>query len=89
MQETWVRSLGWEYTLEKGKATPLPFGERTRDCTPGNAGKEGPQLARTGASQGFPRAAAPVGPPIKHPAFLFTKKFPSAVYRTHSFEGFR
>ena len=24
-------------------------------------GKEGPQLARTGASQGFPRAAAPVG----------------------------
>ena len=29
--------------------------------TPGQAGKEGPQLARTGASQGFPRAAAPVG----------------------------
>ena len=26
-----------------------------------NAGIEGPQLARTGASQGFPRAAAPVG----------------------------
>jgi len=21
MLETWVRSLGWEYTLEKGKAT--------------------------------------------------------------------
>ena len=21
MQETWVRSLGWEYPLEKGKAT--------------------------------------------------------------------
>ena len=40
---------------------PLPFGERTRDCFPGHAGKEGPQLARTGASQGFPRAAAPVG----------------------------
>ena len=32
-----------------------------RDCSPGHAGKEGPQLARTGASQGFPRAAAPVG----------------------------
>ena len=32
-----------------------------RDCSPGQAGKEGPQLARTGASQGFPRAAAPVG----------------------------
>ena len=30
-------------------------------CSPGHAGKEGPQLARTGASQGFPRAAAPVG----------------------------
>ena len=30
--------------------------------SPGHAGKEGPQLARTGASQGFPRAAAPVGP---------------------------
>ena len=28
---------------------------------PGHAGNEGPQLARTGASQGFPRAAAPVG----------------------------
>ena len=35
--------------------------QRTRDCSPGHAGKEGPQLARTGASQGFPRAAAPVG----------------------------
>ena len=30
-------------------------------CSPGHAGKEGPQLARTGASQGLPRAAAPVG----------------------------
>ena len=35
--------------------------ERTRDCSPGHAGKEGPQLARTGASPAFPRAAAPVG----------------------------
>ena len=26
----------------------LPFGERTRDCSPGHAGEEGPQLARTG-----------------------------------------
>ena len=24
---------------------PLPFGERTRDFSPGHAGKEGPQLA--------------------------------------------
>ena len=23
MQETWVRSLGWEDTLEKGMATPI------------------------------------------------------------------
>ena len=40
---------------------PLQFGERTRDCCPGQAGKEGPHLAMTGAFQGFPRAAAPVG----------------------------
>ena len=40
---------------------PLQFGERTRDCSPGQAGKEGPHLARTGAFQGFTRAAAPVG----------------------------
>ena len=45
----------------KGIHPTLQFGERTRDCTPGQAGKEGPQLARTGASQGFPRAAAPMG----------------------------
>ena len=45
----------------KGVQPPLPFGERTRDCPPGHAGNEGPQVARTGASQGFPRAAAPVG----------------------------
>ena len=45
----------------KGVQPPLQFGERTRDCSPGHARKEIPQLARTGASQGFPRAAAPVG----------------------------
>ena len=45
----------------KGVQPPLSFGERTRDSSPGHAGKEGPQLARTGAFQGFPRAAAPVG----------------------------
>ena len=45
----------------KGVKPPLQFGERTRDCYPGQAGKEGPHLERTGASQGFPRAAAPVG----------------------------
>ena len=45
----------------KGVEPPLQFGERTRDCSPGQAGKEGPQLAMTGASHGFPQAAAPVG----------------------------
>ena len=45
----------------KGIHPTLQFGERTWDCSPGQAGKEVPQLARTGASQGFPRAAAPVG----------------------------
>ena len=29
----------------KGVQPPLPFGERTRNCSPGHAGKEGPQLA--------------------------------------------
>ena len=40
---------------------------------PGQAGKEGPHLARTGASQGFPRAAAPVG--LAHSNFLSHKVF--------------
>ena len=44
----------------KGVQPPLQFGDRTRDCSAGHAGKEGPQLTRTGASQGFPRAAVPV-----------------------------
>ena len=47
-----------------------PFGERTRDCSPGHAGKEGPQLARTakspasralGQAKRAPRAAFPSG----------------------------
>ena len=45
----------------KGVKPPLEFGERTRDCTPGHAGKEGPHLTMTGGgSQWFYRAAAPV-----------------------------
>ena len=32
----------------KGVKPPLEFGERTRDCTPGHAGKEGPHLTMTG-----------------------------------------
>ena len=35
----------------KGVQPPLPFGERSRDCSPGHAGKEGPQLARTGGQK--------------------------------------
>ena len=37
----------------KGVQPPLPFGERTRDCSPGHAGKEGPQLAVSRGSQGL------------------------------------
>ena len=34
MQETWVRSLGWEDPLEKGKAThPFSGLENSMDCT--------------------------------------------------------
>ena len=54
----------------KGVEPPLPFGERTRDCSPGHAGKEGPQLARTGASQGFPLPcpwAPPCGSDVRSP----------------------
>ena len=44
----------------KGVKPPLVFGGRTRDCSPGNAGKEGPHLPMTGASRRFSRAVAPV-----------------------------
>ena len=44
----------------KGVKPPVEFGERTRDCSLGHAGKEGPHLAMTGASCWFSRAAAPV-----------------------------
>ena len=68
MQETWVRSLGLEDPLEEGKSTHssslawrIPGTGEPGGLPSMGAGKEGPQLARTGASQGFPRAAAPVG----------------------------
>ena len=32
----------------KGVNTPVKFGERTRNCSPGPAGKEGPHLSLTG-----------------------------------------
>ena len=42
----------------KGVKPPLVFGGRTRDCSPGNAGNEGPRLPMTGASRRFSRAVA-------------------------------
>ena len=41
----------------KGVKPPVEFGERTRDWTPGHAGKEGPHLEMMVASRGFSRAA--------------------------------
>ena len=38
----------------------MAFGERTRDCSLGHPGNEGPHILMTGASQGFSREAAPV-----------------------------
>ena len=39
----------------KGVQPPLPFGERTRVCSPGQAGKEGPHLAPVQVSLQFHR----------------------------------
>ena len=44
----------------KGVKPPVKFRERTQDCSPSHAGKEGPHLTMTGASRGFSRAGAPV-----------------------------
>ena len=44
----------------KGVKPPVEFGVRTRDWTPGHAGKVGPHLEMTVASRGFSRAAEPV-----------------------------
>ena len=42
-----------------GVKPPVKFGERTWDCSPGHAGKDGPHLAMTEGSCGFSRTAAP------------------------------
>ena len=42
-----------------GVKPPVEFGERTRDCSLGHAGKEGPHLTMTGASRGFSQGAVP------------------------------
>ena len=39
----------------------VEFGESTRDCSPGDAGKEGPHLAMSGESRGFSGAAVQCG----------------------------
>ena len=44
----------------KGVKPPVEFSERTRDCSLGPAGKEGPHLAMTVESRGFFGAAAGV-----------------------------
>ena len=50
MWETWVRSLGWEDPLEKGKATHssiLAWSHRESDTT------EGPSLSLSAHAQGL------------------------------------
>ena len=47
-------------THNHGVEPPLQFGERTRNCSPGQTGKEGPHLAMSGESRGFSGAAVPV-----------------------------
>ena len=47
--------------VASGKSSiPFELRVRTGDCSPGQAGKEVPNLAMTVASRGFSRAAAPV-----------------------------
>ena len=43
----------------KGVKPPVEFGERTRDCSLGHAGNEGPHFEMTWESRGLSRAAAP------------------------------
>ena len=45
---------------QKGVKPTVEFGERTQDCSPGHARKEGRHVAKTGASRGFSLSAAPV-----------------------------
>ena len=44
----------------KGVKPPVEFGERTRDCSLGHAGNEGPHLPMTWESRSFSPVAAPV-----------------------------
>ena len=44
----------------KGSQASFGVGQRTRDCSLGHAGNEGPHLAMTGVPRAFPRAVASV-----------------------------
>ena len=59
--------------------------------TPGQAGKEGPHLAMTGASHGFPQAAAPVGV-FSRGSFLtciqISQEAYQVVWYSHLFQNF-
>ena len=59
-RETDTETENLSETLRYFRDPPVEFGEKTRDWTPGHAGKEGPHLEMTVASRGFSRAAAPV-----------------------------
>ena len=45
---------------QKGVKPTVEFGERTRDCSPGHARKEGRHVAKMGVSRGFSLSVAPV-----------------------------
>ena len=44
----------------------MEFGDRTRDCSPGHAEKDGPHLAMMGTYCGFSGAGAPDGFPTRY-----------------------
>ena len=53
--------ISWSpLSVLKGVKLPVEFGEKTRDCSLGHAGNEGPHHAITGESWGFSPVAAPV-----------------------------
>ena len=56
--EVWQGSQG-PFALHEGVKPPLKFGEGSRDCYLGSAGRnKGPHVARTGESPDFSRVAA-------------------------------
>ena len=51
MWETWVRSLGWEDPLEKGKATHSSILENSTDCIVHGVSKSRTRLKRLSSSR--------------------------------------